>query len=176
MRNLAIIIGMTAALSACATNEPRETFTVTMNSIDNNGIGASIGTVSLADTSSGLLITPNLRGLTPGDHGFHIHEKPNCAPADKDGAMVAGLAAGGHYDPSGSKAHAGPQGSGHLGDLPALKVAADGRAAQAVTAPRLKLADVRGRSLMVHAGGDNYADQPQPLGGGGGRVACGIIR
>lgn len=176
MRKLAIIIGMTAALSACATNEPRETFTVTMNSIDNNGIGASIGTVTLADTGAGLLITPNLRGLTPGDHGFHIHEKPNCAPADKDGAMVAGLAAGGHYDPSGSKVHAGPHGSGHLGDLPALKVFADGRATQPVTAPRLKLADVRGRSLMVHAGGDNYADQPQPLGGGGGRVACGIIR
>jgi len=29
---------------------------------------------------------------------------------------------------------------------------------------------------MIHAGGDNYADQPAPLGGGGARVACGVIK
>jgi Cu-Zn family superoxide dismutase len=44
-----------------------------------------------------------------------------------------------------------------------------------VLAPRLKLIDVRNRALMVHAGGDNHADHPAPLGGGGGRVACGVI-
>jgi Cu-Zn family superoxide dismutase len=38
------------------------------------------------------------------------------------------------------------------------------------------MADVKGRSLMIHAGGDNYADQPAPLGGGGARVACGAIK
>jgi len=42
-------------------------------------------------------------------------------------------------------------------------------------APRLKLADVQGRAIMVHAGGDNYSDEPQPLGGGGERIACGVI-
>jgi len=45
-----------------------------------------------------------------------------------------------------------------------------------VLAPRLKLADLPGRSLMVHAGGDNHADHPAPLGGGGARVACGVIQ
>jgi Cu-Zn family superoxide dismutase len=38
------------------------------------------------------------------------------------------------------------------------------------------MSDVKGRSLMIHAGGDNYADQPAPLGGGGARVACGVIK
>ncbi len=28
---------------------------------------------------------------------------------------------------------------------------------------------------MVHKGGDNHSDHPQPLGGGGARVACGVI-
>jgi len=46
-----------------------------------------------------------------------------------------------------------------------------------VLAPRLKrLEELKGHALMVHAGGDNYADQPKPLGGGGARVACGVIK
>ena len=43
-------------------------------------------------------------------------------------------------------------------------------------APRLKLADVQGLAIMVHAGGDNYSDDPKPLGGGGDRIACGVIQ
>jgi Cu-Zn family superoxide dismutase len=89
---------------------------------------------------------------------------------------VAALGAGGHLDPAGTGRHGEPWGDGHLGDLPALVVAADGSADMPVLAPRLKLADVRGRSLMVHAGGDNHSDHPQALGGGGARVACGIIQ
>jgi Cu-Zn family superoxide dismutase len=55
-------------------------------------------------------------------------------------------------------------------------VGADGAAGTAVTAPRLtKLAEVKGKALMIHAGGDNYADKPAPLGGGGARIACGVI-
>jgi Cu-Zn family superoxide dismutase len=46
----------------------------------------------------------------------------------------------------------------------------------AVIAPNLKLADVKGRAIMIHAGGDNYSDQPAPLGGGGARIACGVIK
>ena len=68
-----------------------------------------------------------------------------------------------------------PWGDGHLGDLPALYVDAGGQATMSVLAPRLKLADVAGRALMVHAGGDNHADHPAPLGGGGARLACGVI-
>jgi Cu-Zn family superoxide dismutase len=46
-----------------------------------------------------------------------------------------------------------------------------------VTAPRLtKLSEVKGKALMIHAGGDNFSDQPKPLGGGGERIACGIIQ
>jgi len=65
---------------------------------------------------------------------------------------------------------------GHLGDLPALTVGADGTASAAVIAPRLKMADLKGRSLMIHAGGDNYSDTPSPLGGGGARAACGVVK
>jgi Cu-Zn family superoxide dismutase len=90
--------------------------------------------------------------------------------------MGAGLAAGGHYDPKDTKKHEGPAGQGHLGDMPVLVVSADGKATQAMTAARLKVADVKGRSLMIHEGGDNFSDQPKALGGGGGRVACGVVK
>ena len=94
----------------------------------------------------------------------------------KDGKPAPGFAAGGHYDPAGAGKHEGPAGKGHLGDLPFLKVGADGKATETVVAPRLKTGDVKGRSLMIHAGGDNYADVPEKLGGGGGRIACGVIK
>ena len=94
----------------------------------------------------------------------------------KEGKAVAALAAGGHLDPSNTGKHEGPYGKGHLGDLPVLYVGADGKAMLPVLAPRLKVADLKGRSLMIHAGGDNYSDQPDKLGGGGARIACGVIK
>lgn len=148
---------------------------VIVRSISDAGVGPIIGLVKLSDTDQGLALDPDLGGLSPGLHGFHVHQNPSCEPAEKDGAKAAGLAAGGHYDPHGSGVHAGPGGKGHAGDLPALEVNAGGEAVRPMLAPHLKLADIRGRALIIHAGGDNYSDTPKPLGGGGARVACGII-
>jgi Cu-Zn family superoxide dismutase len=144
--------------------------------VSEQGVGKEIGTITASDSKYGLILTPHLSDLTPGLHGFHVHEKPDCGHATKDGKAVAALAAGGHYDPAATGRHEGPFGDGHLGDLPALFVATDGRAGLPVLAPRLKVADIKGRSLMIHAGGDNYSDTPAALGGGGGRVACGIVK
>jgi Cu-Zn family superoxide dismutase len=150
--------------------------TVQMNAVDGNGISASVGQVAIAETPYGLVFAPALAGLPPGLHGFHVHENPSCQPKEQDGKMVPALSAGGHYDPAGTKRHGMPWGTGHLGDLPALYVDAEGNANNPVLAPRLKLSDVKGRALMVHAGGDNYADHPAPLGGGGARIVCGVIQ
>jgi superoxide dismutase, Cu-Zn family len=151
--------------------------TVTMNMIDASGVGTVIGTISLSDANEGLVVMPDLADLPPGDHGFHVHVNPNCGPgAGADGQPAAGFAAGGHYDPANTGKHLGPRGEGHKGDLPALRVDAGGNAATAVIVPRLKVADVKGRSIMIHTGGDNYSDEPKPLGGGGGRIACGVVK
>jgi superoxide dismutase, Cu-Zn family len=151
---------------------------VTINRIDANAIGAAIGTATLTDTSQGLLVRPNLTGLPSGDHGFHVHERPDCGPGpNPQGQPAAGMAAGGHYDPAHTGKHLGPYTEGgHKGDLLVLVAGPDGRATQPLVALRLTVAEVKDRSLMVHAGGDNYADTPQPLGGGGARIACGMIR
>ncbi len=139
------------------------------------GPGKAIGTVTLMDTPKGLEIRPDLTGLLPGQHGFHVHVNPNCDASMADGKPVPAGAAGGHYDPFNTGKHMGPGKGGHLGDLPALTVAANGSATQPVYVSGVKARDFANRSLMIHAGGDNYADQPAPLGGGGARVACGII-
>ncbi len=166
-----VVLGVLAALPVFAAD-----VVVPMNLVTEQGIGKGIGTVLISEGPAGLVFTPQLIDLAPGVHGFHVHQNADCAAGMKDGKMVPGLAAGGHYDPANAGKHEGPHGKGHLGDLPALTVGADGKAVTAVTAPHLKMADLKGRSLMIHAGGDNYADQPAPLGGGGARVACGAIK
>jgi Cu-Zn family superoxide dismutase len=149
---------------------------VTMNVVTDAGIGASAGTVVVSETKHGVVFTPARTGVAPGLHGFHVHEKGSCAPSEKDGKQVAANAAGGHYDPDKTKKHGTPWGDGHRGDLPALFVDADGKAMNPVLAPRLKMAELKGKALMVHAGGDNHADHPAPLGGGGARVVCGVMK
>jgi len=166
-----------AALALCSgAMAQSQSVTVEMKAVSETGAGASAGKVVIRETQYGLEFTPTLTGLTQGVHGFHVHENPSCDPKEQNGKMVAALAAGGHYDPAGTKRHGLPWGDGHLGDLPPLYVDMQGNASNAVLSPRLKLADVRGRSLMVHAGGDNHADHPAPLGGGGARVVCGVIQ
>ena len=165
---------MAISVLLCAGSAQADT-AVSLYKVDENGIGASVGQVSIAESQYGLVFSPALKGLAPGVHGFHVHQNPNCDPAEQNGKKVPALAAGGHYDPKDSKRHDTPWGDGHLGDLPALFVDASGMAVQPLLAPRLKLTDLAGHSLMIHEGGDNYSDAPKALGGGGARVACGVV-
>lgn len=175
MKKFAIVA---AGLFVCAAAQAAEkSVVVPMTLVTANGVGASVGKVTVTESAQGLVFTPDLKGLPQGTHGFHLHEKPSCAPGEKDGKMGAALAAGGHYDPEHTGKHEGPDAMGHEGDLPKIEIGADGTDTTAVTAPRLKsLATLKGHALMIHAGGDNYSDQPEPLGGGGARIACGVVK
>lgn len=128
--------------------------------------GTSVGKIVFEDSKYGLLIKPQLTGLPPGIHGFHIHQHPDCGDHAKN--------AGAHLDPANTNKHLGPYGEGHLGDLPVLVVDNTGEANTPGLAPRLKTKDIKEHAIMIHAGGDNYSDNP-PLGGGGDRIACGKI-
>lgn len=144
-----------------------------------SGSGMSVGSVIFIDTPEGLQIRLALRGLPAGEHGFHVHEKPDCSPMRAaDGSVTPAGGAGGHYDPTNTGAHLGPNGGGHKGDLPLLVIDSKGFASGAMTVvlKGVKAADFKNRALMIHAGGDNYSDKPAALGGGGGRIACGIIQ
>lgn len=147
----------------------------TLHMATEKGDGEAVGTVTFTDADDGVTLQTDLHGLKPGMRGFHIHEKGSCAPTEKDGKIIPAGAAGGHYDPLKTGKHLGPDGGGHKGDLPALAVAEDGTAKVTMHVKGLTTTEIKNKAIMVHAGGDNYSDIPEALGGGGARIACGVI-
>jgi Cu-Zn family superoxide dismutase len=155
-------------ITGCSNLSAQEgTMSASLLRVTAQGTAESAGTVSFRDSIYGLIIEPSLQGLPPGPLGAHIHQNPDCGPG-QDG--TPGGAAGGHYDPQSTGQHLGPYNEGHLGDLPNLLVEQDGSVKLPALAPRLKLADLAGRSLMIHAQKDDYHEHP-----GGARLYCGVI-
>lgn len=157
-----------AALLMIATGAVADTLTVPMYMTNAKGDQSHpIGTITIEDMQYGALITPNLKDIPAGLHGFHIHEFPKCGNN--------GMDAGDHYDPGHTHKHAGPYvDDDHLGDLPALTADKNNQVTTPVLAPRVTTNDFRGHALIIHAGGDTYSEPPK-LGGGGARIACGAI-
>jgi len=160
-----ILLGLSAFLFFTQSDA---TLIVPMTLVDARGEGMKIGTIKLDDTVYGLLLTPKLHDIPAGFHGFHVHTVPSCGSY--------GMAAGGHWDPLHTDAHRGPyRGSGHLGDLPVLIVDTHGHATLPILAPRLKISQVAGRSLVVMAGGDRYSEEPSRQFADNIRIACGVV-
>lgn len=172
-RMLKMLSAAAAIATMAAGVAAAQQLTVDISKISEAGVGEKIGTVQITEGRNGVTFKVSVRGLPAGPHGFHVHQRGDCAATMKDGKLEPGGAAGPHYDPEGKKAHRGPHGQGHKGDLPVLTANATG-VNETVTAPMLKLADVQGRALIIHEGGDNYSDQPEN-GGGKGRIACGVV-
>jgi Cu-Zn family superoxide dismutase len=169
-------IAMLGIVLPCFAQEQSITMNILTDDKAAKGIGKVIGTVTLQESKEGLLIKSNLTNLSPGDHGFHVHENPSCEGKEKAGKWIKSDAAGSHYDPDHKGHHLGPFANGHKGDLPYLTANEKGESQQVLLAPHLKLAELKDRSLIIHLHGDNNADTPQPLGGGGDRIACGVMR
>ncbi len=170
-----IFLPFLASLTFCICHNTvlAKSIQVKIYEIQKNNMKNPIGTIEIEENVHGLIFTPNLSTLPEGLHGFHVHENPSC---DRKEGVIGG-AAGGHYDPNHTYKHLGPYNmNGHLGDLPVLYVDDKGDSTMSVLAPRIKkLSEITGRSLIIHIGGDNQSDKPLPLGGGGARLACGII-
>ena len=138
------------------------------------------GTVTFTELDDGVYLSYEIDGLTPGDHGFHVHEDASCAAADadNDGAAEPGGAAGGHFNPMGSP-HGAPSeepDAKHAGDLGNITADADGLAVGGREASALSFggdADLVGRAIIVHEKADDFVSQPG--GASGARVGCGVI-
>ena len=134
--------------------------------------GAALtGMVALQDTPDGLQVTAKLRGLPPGQHGFHIHEFGDCGDLGK--------AAGSHYNPlhagHGDVMKAGMK-HAHAGDMGNITADANGEASVQVVIKKLTLSGGKygaaGRALIIHENPDDFS---QPAGNAGGRIGCGVI-
>lgn len=127
------------------------------------------GTVVFVQKDSDIEVTAHVAGLTPGAHGFHIHEKGDCSAPD-------GMSAGGHFNPGGQPhghPHKGPH---HAGDMPMLETDGYGNARLVAVLPGLTLAGANGivgKGVIVHAAPDDF--KTQPTGNSGARMACGVI-
>jgi Cu-Zn family superoxide dismutase len=169
---LRILLGLFSVMTVGIAHAASLTVPMSMMSLVNAPI--PIGNIVIKETQAGLLFTPDLKLLPSGPHGFHVHDSGNCGPGTR--VKSPAMAAGGHFDPGQTLKHSGPNGRGHLGDLPLLLVSPQGTATAPVLVPRLKqLKEVKGRALIIHAGSDNYADTPVKYGAGGSRIACGVI-
>lgn len=151
---------------------------ITVHRISAAGVHEPMGTIRAVASGHGIMLHPDIKGLAPGAHAFHIHQIGDCGPGLKGGRNVAGLAAGGHFG-AGEHGRATHGAAGHgmhkpAGDLPELLADADGRAATPVAVKTLSLADIKGRSIMIHAHGEIPSDPKLPKGGGA-RIACGVI-
>ena len=124
------------------------------------------GWVKFTKTGSGVEITAEVKGLTPGKHGFHIHEFGDLTSAD-------GTSAGGHYNPTGEQHGAPDDEHRHVGDLGNIEANDNGTGTYRYTDERMDLHTIFGRSVVVHAGEDDLKSQPS--GDAGGRVAVGVI-
>ena len=141
----------------------------TADMMDTNG--NSIGQITLIQTPKGVLVKAELRDLTPGGHGFHVHEKGSCSPDFK--------AAGGHFNPTGSGHGLNHSSGSHAGDMPNIYATADGRAVAEGFNAKIGLSDGPssvfdgdGSAIVIHAKPDTHGEKA----GAGDRVACGVIR
>lgn len=173
IRNLLLVPALLCiyAATALADTAPKSAHADIMNAQ-----GAKIGTAKLKAVNSGVQISVKVDGLTAGDHGIHIHAVGKCEGP-------AFTTAGGHFNPT--SAHHGVNNTmdphPHAGDLPNLKVAADGKGGASVLAKGVTLGDGAnslfhdgGTSLVIHAKADDLMSDPS--GNSGDRIACGVIQ
>lgn len=127
------------------------------------------GLVTFMQTDNGIQIEADINGLTPGKHGFHVHQYGDCSAPD-------GTSAGGHFNPE-NKQHGGPTDmERHVGDLGNVTADSTGHAHLSMTDNVISLAgahSIIGRGIIVHMGEDDLTSQP--TGNAGARVACGTI-
>jgi len=169
MKNKAVLVLSTVSavlLAACASTPSGPSATAQLMAKSGSNIS---GTVNFVETGGALRIDAKVAGLTPGEHGFHVHEVGDCSAPDAASAK-------GHFNPA-SKAHGRHDSAEHHGgDMPNLVANAQGEASYSVELKGVTLSGpmgVAGRSVVVHADPDDY--KSQPAGNSGKRVACGVI-
>jgi superoxide dismutase, Cu-Zn family len=168
MKLLGIWIALGGLLGLCSTSMGQQiSATTTLTPTSGN---IAMGTVTFTQKGDKVTVVAKVSGLSPGSHGFHIHDKGDCGSGD-------GMSAGGHFNPTG-KPHGDPNAPDHhAGDMPMLVADASGNASLTADLSPVTIGtgttDIIGRAVIVHKDPDDY--KTQPTGNSGARVACGVI-
>lgn len=127
------------------------------------------GTVTFTKVAEGIEIVADVEGLSPGKHGFHIHEYGDCRAPD-------GTSAGGHFNPEDMPHGAPTDQKRHVGDLGNLNADSEGKAHYQRTDQQISFSgshSIIGLAVIIHQGEDDFTSQP--TGNAGPRVACGVV-
>ena len=156
----------TLGLGVCLANaqEPTKAIAVLHPTAGNNVTGS----VTFTQSGEAVKVVADITGLTPGKHGFHIHEFGDCSSSD-------GSSAGGHFNPT-HKQHGAPDANErHAGDLGNIEADASGKA-HLDWKGKLSLTgtdSIIGKSIVVHEKEDDL--KTDPSGNSGARIACSVI-
>src|SRR5438045_7456299 len=165
MKKLIISLGMMCALAIAVQGQDATKATCKLESKSGSKV---TGTVTFTKSGDDVQVVADITGLTPGKHGFHIHEKGDCSAADA-------ASAGGHFNPT-QKHHGGPMTlDHHTGDLGNIEADASGKAHMDWKG-KVSLSgkdSIIGRSVVVHEKEDDL--KTDPAGNSGARFACGTI-
>ncbi|MGV3653446.1 MAG: superoxide dismutase family protein [Noviherbaspirillum sp.] len=170
MRTLAIFAASACLLAGYAGTAQAQTASVELKPTQGN---KASGTAKFTKQGDRIMVEAKVEGLTPGLHGFHIHEKGDCSAPDA-------ASAGGHFNPTKAE-HGNPaSGAHHGGDLGNLDANTKGVATlntsvqgQGLSMDKEGANSIVGRSVVVHADPDDF--KSQPAGNSGKRIACGVI-
>ena len=170
MRSIIMIVPMIGTL-ACGGGPAADPAPV--ESVLRDASGTDVGRVTLRERGERVQVHLRVSGLTPGEHGVHLHAVGRCEPPGF-------TSAGGHFNPRNFRhGHRNPQGP-HLGDLGNLFVSSNGRGEMTVelVGPEARtglkpLLGPAGLALVVHADRDD--ETTDPSGNSGARVACAAI-
>jgi Cu-Zn family superoxide dismutase len=138
--------------------------------------GQAIGLATFSEGEDGVTIHLLVERLTPGEHGWHLHEFGNCNGTTDEPFSSAG----GHWNPTEMEHGAPDADPHHAGDFGNFDATADGLAEATITTTDFTLGegpilvfDQDGTAIILHAGRDDLTTQPS--GDSGARFACGVV-
>jgi superoxide dismutase, Cu-Zn family len=168
-RNLLFAFSLLSILAVAIANASAQEVTKAIAVLHPASNSQVMGTITFTKTGDGMKVVADVTGLTPGKHGFHIHEFGDCSAPDA-------TSAGGHFNPT-NNPHAGHDvEKRHEGDLGNIEADSSGKAHLELTDKLMTMSGAKsiiGRSVIAHEKEDDL--KTQPTGNAGGRVACGVI-